>query len=115
MTAIASAVIQPLIKRNIFRSEEEAVQVLLREYILHQIAELQQQIEHFRRKYGMEFQQFIEYLHTRSELLQNGALSPEQRQKLGQAVMQEEDDWIDWKAATEMLENWLGIRQETAQ
>jgi len=26
--------------------------------------------------------------------------------------MQEEDDWLDWKAARELLENWLGLRQE---
>jgi len=27
--------------------------------------------------------------------------------------MQEEDDWLDWKVAREMLENWLGLRQES--
>lgn len=115
MTAMASAVIHPLIKRNIFRSEEDAVRVLVREYILHQITELQQRIESFRHKYGMDFQEFVAYVHTRSVMLQTASLSPEQRQTLGQAIMQEEDDWLDWKAATEMLENWIGIRQEAAQ
>jgi hypothetical protein len=28
--------------------------------------------------------------------------------------MQEEDDWLEWKASKEMLENWLGVRQEVA-
>jgi hypothetical protein len=28
--------------------------------------------------------------------------------------MQEEDDWLDWKVAQEMLESWLGLRQEVA-
>jgi hypothetical protein len=60
----------------------------------------------------MSFQQFHEYLQERSRLLESGDLSPEQRQALGRAVMQEEDDWLDWKAAQEMLESWLGIRQE---
>jgi hypothetical protein len=27
--------------------------------------------------------------------------------------MQDEDDWLDWKVAREMLENWLGLQQET--
>jgi len=28
--------------------------------------------------------------------------------------MQEEDDWLDWKAAQEMIESWIGLRQEIA-
>ena len=28
--------------------------------------------------------------------------------------MREEDDWLDWKAAQEMLESWLGVRREVA-
>ena len=28
--------------------------------------------------------------------------------------MEEEDDWFDWKAAQDMLDNWLGMRQEVA-
>ena len=61
----------------------------------------------------MRFQQFSEYLHERSVLLEKGKLSAEQRQALGQAIMQEEDDWLDWKVAQEMIENWIGLRQET--
>jgi hypothetical protein len=45
----------------------------------------------------------------------SGTLSQEQRQALGRSVMEEEDDWFDWKAAQEMLDNWLGIRQEVAE
>jgi hypothetical protein len=60
----------------------------------------------------MRFGQFVEYLHERSVLLEEGKLSPEQRQALGQAIMQEEDDWLDWKVSQEMLENWLGLREE---
>jgi len=47
-------------------------------------------------------------------LLESGDLSAEQRRVLGQAVVQEEDDWLDWKAAQEMLEAWLRLRQEVA-
>ena len=41
----------------------------------------------FERKYGIRFQQFNDYLHERSVLLENDALSIEQRQ----TIMQEED------------------------
>jgi len=114
MSPTASAVIRPLITRKIFMSEEEAVRELLRDYMLRQIGDLQQRTEQFHHKYGMDFHQFHEYLHERSELLQSGSLSEKQRQTLGRAIMQEEDDWLDWKAAQEMLDNWIGMRQEVA-
>ena len=112
MSAAISAVIAPLIRRRIFNTEEEAVRELMREYVLRQITALRQQVDRFERKHGMGFQQFGGYLHERSVLLESGNLSAEQRQVLGQAIMQEEDDWLDWKAAQEILESWLGLRQE---
>mgnify|MGYP001572826100 FL=1 len=105
--------VEALIKRNIFASEEEAIQELVRDYVLRQMAVLQDGVLQFERKYGMNFQQFNQYLHERSALLEKKSLSREHLQTLNAAVMQEEDDWLDWKAAREMLENWLGLRQET--
>ncbi len=109
MATTFSTAIEPLIKRKIFQSEAEAIRELLRDYILRQITDLQSETQQFEQKYGMRFQQFSEYVNQRSILLETGGLSPEQRQKLGQAIMQEEDDWLDWKVAQEMLENWLGL------
>ncbi len=112
MSAKINATIEPLIKRKIFSTEEEAIRELLREYILRQIAALRREAGRFDRKYGMRFEQFSDYVHERSVLLKSGDLSAEQRQTLGQAIMQEEDDWLDWKASQEMLESWIGIRKE---
>jgi hypothetical protein len=109
-----SSAIEPLVRRKIFASEEEAARELLRSYILREIAKLQREITRLERKYGMRFQQFAAYLHERSLLLEKGELPPEQRQALGQAIMREEDDWLDWKAAQEMLETWLGLGKEVA-
>ncbi len=114
MSVTINAAIEPLIKRKIFNTEEEAIRELLREYILRQIETLQQEVACFEQKYGLRFQQFGEYLHERSGLLEKGTLSIEQRQTLNQAIMQEEDDCLEWKAAQEMLESWLGLRQEVA-
>jgi len=112
-TAISTA-IEPLVRNKIFNTEEEAIRELTREYILRQIGTLQRKVGRFERKYGIRFQQFGEYLHERSALLEKGELSAEQRQGLSQAIMQEEDDWLDWKAAREMVESWIGLRQEIA-
>ena len=112
MSATMSLALEPLIRRKIFATEEEAIRALLQEYILRQIGTLQREIGRFERKYGMRFKQFSDYLHERSVLLESNDLSIEQRQRLGRAIMQEEDDWLDWKVAQEMLQSWLGIRQE---
>lgn len=114
MATPISTAIEPLIRRRIFNTEEEAIRELLRDYTLRQITTLQQEIVHFEQKYGMDFQKFSQYLHERSVLLEKGDLSAEQRQALGRALMQEEDDWLDWKVAQEMLESWLGLRQEVS-
>ena len=112
MSATASIMIDPLIRRHIFRNEEDAIKTLLRTYIINQLNELRGRIEAFEQRYGMKFEQFGEYLHERSECLQSNSLSSEQRQTLGRAIMQEEDDWFDWKVALDMLDAWLDIRQE---
>ncbi|MBK6432113.1 MAG: hypothetical protein WAW03_01660 [Anaerolineae bacterium] len=113
MSASLTVVMEPLIRRKIFTTEEQAIRELLRDYILRQIAMLQREATRFERKYGMHFERFGEYLHERSVLLEMSQLPSQQHQALGQAIMQEEDDWLDWKVAREMLESWLGLRQET--
>jgi len=112
MDATVSTVMEPLIRRKVFATEEEAVRSLLREYVLRQITALRRELARFEHKYGMRFEQFVEYLHERSVLLEEGEFPLEQRQALGRAIMQEEDDWLDWKVAQETLESWLGLRKE---
>jgi len=114
MTTAVSTMIAPLIRRKIFASEEQAVRELLSEHIVRQIAGLRRKVTRFERKYGMGFEQFVAYLHERSNLLAAGRLSPQQLQALNQAVMQEEDDWLEWKVAREMLDSWIGLSEEIA-
>ena len=110
----ASTVLKPLIDRKIFETEESAVRELLRGHILRQIEDLQAQIEDFEQKYGMSFDEFDAYLRERSRRLQSTDLSADQRKRLNQSIMQEEDDWFEWKVAREMLESWLGLQQEVS-
>ena len=114
MNSELSAVIAPLIKRGIFETEEKAVRELLRSYMLGQIDSLQRTVSRFEQHYGMTLERFSEYLHERSSLLMSEDLSAEQRTALGRSVMQEEDDWLDWRASREMLDSWLGLREEVA-
>ena len=109
-----STALEPLIRRGVFATEEQAIQELLREYVLRQIAVFRRELGRFERKYGLPFERFSEYLHERSALLETRHLSPEQSQVLSRAIMQEEDDWLDWKVTQELLESWLGLRQEVS-
>lgn len=106
--------VEALVKRNIFPSEQEAISELVRDYVLRQVKALQSEIRKFERKYGMDFQQFQQYLRERSALLESKSLPADQCEALGAAVMQEEDDWLDWKTALELFANWVGLRQEIA-
>ena len=72
--------VEALIKRNIFASEEEALQELVRDYVLRQMTVLQEAVLQFERKYGMNFQQFNQYLHERYIMLGTKVL-PEDRLK----------------------------------
>jgi len=110
MNTSVSAMVEPLVSRKMFATEEEAVRSLLREYILQQVRQLQQEPSSLESKYGMSFEQFAAYVHERSVLLEEGDLSPEQRKALGQAIVQEEEDWLEWKLNREMLDSWLGLR-----
>ncbi|MBI3957459.1 MAG: hypothetical protein HY328_01520 [Chloroflexi bacterium] len=107
------AVLEPLIRRRIFADEESAVRTLVLHYVLDQVDDLRQLIQALEQKHGMRYDQFDAYLHEHSQLLVSGALSDDERRILGQAIMQEEDDWLDWKSSIELLESWLGLEPET--
>ena len=40
-------------------------------------------------------------------------MPPDKLHILGEDIMLDEDDWLDWKVAEEMLESWLGLRTES--
>ncbi len=111
-TATLTSIVEPLVRRKLFSTTEEAVRELMQDYTLRQISSYQRQIAELEQKYGMNFTKFTQYLRERGTMLQSKELSPRQRQALGRALMAEEDDWFDWKVATEMLQSWLGLREE---
>jgi hypothetical protein len=55
----------------------------------------------------MTYEQFEPYLKARSQ-----TLAAQPSQALNQAVMLEEEDALEWKAARESLEGWLGLQRE---
>jgi hypothetical protein len=101
--------IAPFVRRGLFASPEQAVGVMARDYMLHQIERQKTIDEVMQAKYGMTLAQFEKYLEVRSATLLT-APNP----TLGRAVMLEEEDALTWKAAVEMLQSWLGLQNEVA-
>jgi hypothetical protein len=108
MTDSVFAVVEPLIRRGLFASPEQAVVEMTRDYIMRQTERYRTTIEAMQTKYGMTYEQFEAYLKSRCEVL---AANP--NPTLGAAVMTEEEDALEWKVAREMLASWLGLREET--
>lgn len=107
MTKSVAAAVEPLVRRGLFASAEEAVAEMAREYVVRQIERYRAVIQTLESKYAMTHEQFEAYLRSRSESLQ---VRPDPL--LNQAVMAEEEDALDWKQAREMLESWLGLGAE---
>jgi hypothetical protein len=105
-----STVVEPFVRRGLFASPERAVTEMARDYVLHQIDHHRVTIEKLQAKYGMTYDQFDAYLKSRSQMQ---AASPSRA--LNQAIMVEEEDALNWKVATEMLQSWLGLESEVGK
>jgi len=109
-------ILEPLVKHGLFSTPEEAARKLVRNHVLQQIDTYRQRVTEFERKHGVNFEQFTRYTAERTTRLRNpGDMPPDKLQILSQDIMREEDDWLDWKVAEEMLESWLGLGVETKQ
>jgi hypothetical protein len=109
-------ILEPLVKHKLFGSPEEAARKLARNCVLKQIDTYRQRVAEFEHKHGMSFEQFTRYTTERTAHLRKlGDMPPEKLQILSQDIMLDEDDWLDWKIAEEMLESWLGFGAETKQ
>ncbi|MBI5651381.1 MAG: hypothetical protein HZC40_13210 [Chloroflexi bacterium] len=110
MISQVTTVIEPFVRRGLFSSPEQAVSEMARDYILRQIERHRATIEKLQTRYGMNYAQFNAYLKSRA-----ATLLTMPNPVLGKAVMQEEQDALDWKIATEMLQSWLGLQSEVGK
>lgn len=110
MSDQVTTVIEPFVRRGLFASPEQAVVEMAQDYVLRQIERHRAAIERLQTKYGMNYEQFNAYLKSRSATLVTGP-----NPALGKAVMKEEEDALDWKIATEMLQSWLGLQSEVGK
>lgn len=88
--------IEPLVQRGMYGSQEEALKGLVLRYVQEQIIEAEQEIARFQKKYGMSFEEWSDSL-------------------VSKATIEEEDDWMEWESARDMLESWQRIKADIEQ
>ena len=94
MTAheVLTSVARSMVAAGLYKDEETALKALAIEQIEKKIAAYHEQVRTFEQKYHHS-------LDEHNNLLQ------------GKASMEEEEEWMEWKGATVMLEAWQKARQ----
>jgi hypothetical protein len=105
MSQNIAELVHPLVDNGLYENAEAAVKDLMANHILHQIEHYRSIVEKFEKKYGMRYSQFNAYLNERARILANDP-------SLQKGFMLEEEDALDWKVASEMLESWLGLKRK---
>lgn len=85
---------KPLMELGLYDSTEEFIRDITSEFIKHKIELYKKQLKAFEQKYGTSFEAF-------SKKLEKGASIPE------------EDEWMEWEAAKNMLKVWKQAAKET--
>ena len=84
----------PLLKLGLYDSPGEFIKDVTSDFIKHKIQFYKKQLKTFEKKYSMSFDAL-------SRKLETGASIPE------------EDDWMEWEAAENMLKVWKKAARET--
>ncbi len=104
--AVIQKYISPLVAKELFKNEEDAVRELVLAYISGKITDLTAGIRFFEEKHKMQFQQFQDFVKMEITDFKN---IQGDKKKISRLIMEHEDDLQDWKAKREILESWLGI------
>lgn len=85
---------KPLMKLGLYDSTKEFIRDVTSEFIKHKIEIYTKQLRAFEQKYRMSFDAFSRKLEK-------------------SATMAEEDEWMEWEAAENMLKAWKQAARET--
>ena len=87
LTEHISNIVKPLVLSGIYKNEEVALKEIIFDHVLRKSQKYKRLILEFQAKYKFNFEEF-------SKKIKN------------KATFEEEDDWMDWKAAIEMNDAW---------
>jgi hypothetical protein len=84
----------PLLKLGLYNSPGEFIKDVTSDFIKHKIQFYKKQLKTFEKRYSMSFDALSRKLETGASIL-------------------EEDDWMEWEAAENMLKVWKKAARET--
>ncbi len=90
LTEHISDIVRPLVLSGIYKNEEVALKEIILDHVLRKNQKYKRIILEFKAKHKLSFEEFSKKIKNR-------------------ATIEEEDDWMDWKAAIEMNEAWNNV------
>jgi len=81
---------------GLYKNSSVTFKYIVMDYLDHQIHQAQTEIQSYEHKYQQSFVKWSESIS-------------------GQATINEEDDWMKWEAARDMLSGWQQIRTDIEQ
>ena len=94
-SAVLNRIADSLVVEARFASKEEALRSLARAAVRERVLRYRRRIGRLERKHGVDFTGFT-------------------RQIEGSATPQQEDDWLAWRSAIDMLNEWQAIYHDLA-
>lgn len=92
--SVLKTIVGELVQTGAYKDEQSALKAMAIEQTLKKIMEYRHTIRKLQRKYNVK------------------ELEELPRKIKDQASIQQEDDWLEWKAAVEMIEGWEKILRE---
>ena len=90
---VLESVAKSMVVAGLYKDEETAIRALALEQIERKIAAYRKQVQSFEQKYHRTLEEQTHFL-------------------AGKASMEEEEEWMEWKGATVMLEAWQTALRE---
>ncbi len=94
-TTVLNGIADALVIEAKFASKEDALRSMARSAVRDRIARYRRRIQRLERKYETDFAGFTRSIE-------------------GSATPQQEDDWLTWKSAVEMMNEWKAVYHSMA-
>jgi len=87
---------EPLVRAGFYTSPDQALKGIVLDYIDRRIVGVQGKLRRLEKKHGKSFADFSQSI-------------------LGQATIQDEDEWMEWESLLDMLESWRDVKAKVLQ
>ncbi|MBL7183431.1 MAG: hypothetical protein ISS50_03160 [Anaerolineae bacterium] len=93
---VLTTIAESLVATKKYKNLDEALYALAIAEADRKITKYRRRVNHLKKKYDMAFDEFTAHLR-------------------GRANIEQEDDWLEWEAALDMLSDWEATKKELLQ